>query len=291
MDSALKYVVEPDYLTVMGIPLQRGRFFTAQDNEHSPLVVAIDEVLANRYFHGENPIGKRLYIDDFDPDPAEIVGVVGHVKQWGLGADDDQSVRAQVYLPFMQTGDNIMKLTPRSTRVVVRSSGLAPGMFEALRKTSAEMSSQQVLYAPESMEQIIAGSLTSERFSMVLLGSFAGLALLLASVGIYGVISYVVGERTREMGIRAALGAQHGDILRLILRQSGTLTAAGVALGLFASFALVRLTSSHVFGLRTSDPLTFLAVAVLLSVVALGASYVPAWRATKVDPMMALRYE
>ncbi len=288
---AVKYVVEPDYLRTMGIQLQRGRFLNAQDNEHAPAVVVVDDAFASKYFPHQNPIGKRLYLDVFDPDAAEIVGIVGHVKQWGLDRDDAEAVQAQVYLSFMQLGDPIMKLTAAGAGVVVRSTGTAPALFDSLRHASAQMSSQQVVYGPESMDELISGSLAARRFSMILLSVFAGLALLLASVGIYGVISYVVGERTREMGIRMALGAQRSDILWLILRQGGSLAGAGVVLGLISSMGLARFMTGLLYGVGATDPVTFLAVAMLLGLVALAACCIPALRAAKVDPMVALRYE
>jgi predicted permease len=288
---AVKYVVEPDYLRTMGIRLQRGRFLNAQDNEHAPPVVVVDDAFASKYFPNQNPIGKRLYMDVFDPDAAEIVGIVGHVKQWGLDRDDAEAVQAQVYLSFMQLGDPIMKLTAPGAGVVVRSTGSAPTLFDSLRHASAQMSSQQVVYGPESMDELISGSLAARRFSMILLSVFAGLALLLASVGIYGVISYVVGERTREMGIRMALGAQRSDILWLILRQGGTLAGVGVVLGLISSMGLARFMTGLLYGVGATDPLTFLAVAILLGLVALAACCIPALRAARVDPMVALRYE
>jgi ABC-type antimicrobial peptide transport system permease subunit len=216
---------------------------------------------------------------------------VGHVKQWGLDRDDAEAVQAQVYLSFMQLGDPIMKLTAPGAGVVVRSTGSAPTLFDSLRHASAQMSSQQVVYGPESMDEIISGSLAARRFSMILLSVFAGLALLLASVGIYGVISYVVGERTREMGIRMALGAQRSDILWLILRQGGTLAGAGVVLGLISSMGLARFMTGLLYEVGATDPVTFLAVAMLLGLVALAACCIPALRAAKVDPMVALRYE
>jgi predicted permease len=284
-------VVEPDYLRTMGIQLQRGRFLNAQDDEHAPLVAVVDDAFASKYFPKQNPIGKRLYLDVFDPDAAEIVGIVGHVKQWGLDRDDAEAVQAQVYLSFMQLGDPIMKLTAPGAGVVVRSIGSAPTLFDSLRHASAQMSSQQVVYGPESMDELVSGSLAARRFSMILLGVFAGLALLLASVGIYGVISYVVGERTREMGIRMALGAQRSDILWLVLRQGGALAGAGVVLGLMLSIGLARFITGLLYGIRATDPITFLVVAMLLGVVALAACCVPALRAANVDPMVALRYE
>jgi len=288
---AVKYVVEPDYLRTMGLQVKRGRFLNTQDNEHSPLVVVIDDAFARKYFPNQNPIGKRLYMDVFDPDAAEIVGIVGHVKQWGLDRDDSEAVQAQVYLAFMQLGDPIMKLTAPGAGVVVRSTASAPALFDSLRHVSAQMSSQQVVYGPESMDEIVSESLAARRFSMILLGVFAGLALLLASIGIYGVISYVVGERTREMGIRMALGAQRSDILWLILRQGGRLAGAGLVLGLLSSIGLARFMTDLLYGVRATDPLTFLVVAMLLGLVALAACCVPALRAARVDPMVALRYE
>ncbi|MGO9650117.1 MAG: ABC transporter permease [Terriglobales bacterium] len=291
MNWALKYIVEPDYLRTMGIQLQRGRFLNAQDKEHSPLVVVIDDAFARKYFPHENPIGKRLYLDEFDPDAAEIVGIVGHVKQWGLDRDDSEALHDQIYLSFMQLADQTMKLTAPGAGVVVRSTGSAPALFDSLRRASAQMSSQQVVYGAESMDEIIFASLAARRFSMILLGVFAGLALLLASVGIYGVISYVVGQRTREMGIRMALGAQRSDILWLILRQGGTLVGAGVVLGLISSVGLARFMTGLLYGVRATDPVTFLAVAILLGLVAMAACCVPALRAARVDPMVALRYE
>jgi predicted permease len=291
MNWALEYTVEPDYLRAMGISVQRGRFITAQDNEHSPRVAVVDDAFARQYFPGQDPIGKRLHMDQSGFDMVEIVGIVGHVKQWGLDRDDSEALHAQVYLSFMQLEDNVMKLTAPGLAVVVRSSGPAPGLFDALRHTSQQMSSEQVIYAPESMDEIISASLATRRFSMILLGIFAGLALLLASVGIYGVISYVVGERTREVGIRMALGAQRSDILWLILRQGGILVGAGIFLGLISSVGLARFVTGMLYGVRATDPVTFLAVTILLGLVAIAACCVPALRAARVDPMVALRYE
>jgi predicted permease len=291
MNWAIQYIVEPEYLRTMGIRLQQGRFITAQDNEHSPLVAVIDDAFARKYFPGQDPIGKRLHLDQSDFATVEIVGIAGHVKQWGLDRDDSEALHAQIYLPFMQLGDSVMKLTAPGAGVVVRSAGSAPTLFDALRHTSEQMSNQQVIYAPQSMDEIISASLAERRFSMILLGIFAALALLLASVGIYGVISYVVGERTREMGIRMALGAQRWDILRLILRQGGTLAGAGVVLGLISSMGLARFMTGLLYGVGATDPATFLVVALLLGVVALAACCVPALRASRVDPMVALRYE
>jgi predicted permease len=290
MNWAIDYIVEPDYLKAMGIPLQRGRFFTPQDNEHSPLVVVVDEVFAQKYFPSQDPIGKRIHIDRFTQ-LAEIVGVVGHVKQWGLATDDQQSLRSGLYIPCLQMPDDFVAMTPSSSSVIVRAGGSSAGLVDSIRHVSAQMSNQQVIFGTQTMDSVISDSVASQRFSMILLAVFAGLALTLAGVGIYGVISYVVGQRVHEIGIRMALGAQPQDILRLILSSGGKLAGLGVLVGLAAALVLTRFMAALLYGVGTTDPLTFVGVALLLSVVALTACYVPARRATRVDPMSALRYE
>jgi predicted permease len=289
MNWAIDYIVEPDYLKAMGIPLQRGRFFTPRDSEHSPLVVVVDEVFAQKYFPGQDPIGKRIHIDRFTQ-LAEIVGVVGHVKQWGLATDDQQSLRSGLYIPCMQMPDDFIAMTPSSSAVIVRGDSSA-GLLDSIRHTSAQMSNQQVIFGAQTMDSVISDSVASQRFSMILLAVFAALALTLAGVGIYGVISYVVGQRIHEIGIRMALGAQPHDILRLILSSGGKLAGLGVVVGLAAALVLTRFMATLLYGVGTTDPLTFVGVALLLTAVALTACYVPARRATKVDPMSALRYE
>ena len=291
MNWAIDYIVEPDYLKGMGIPLLRGRFFTPQDNEHSPLVVVVDEVFARKYFPNQNPVGKRINVNRSSR-LAEIVGVVGHVKQWGLAADDQQSLRSELYIPCLQMPNEFVAMTPSGSAVVVRASrDTSAGLLDSIRHISAQMSNQQVIFGAQTMDSLISDSVASQRFSMILLVVFAVLALLLASVGIYGVISYVVGQRGHEIGIRIALGARPRDILRLILGRGGKLAGFGVAVGLAAALGLTRLMASLLYGVGATDPLTFAAVAVLLTLVALTACYVPARRATKVDPMVALRYE
>lgn len=290
MNWAIDYIVEPEYLKAMGIPLLRGRFFTPQDNEHSPLVVVVDEVFAQKYFPNQNPIGKRINLNR-SAGLAEIVGVVGHVKQWGLATDDQQSLRSGLYIPCMQMPNDFIAMTPSGSAVVVRASGASAGLLESIRRLSAQMSNQQVIYGAQTMDSLISDSVASQRFSMILLVVFAVLALVLAAVGIYGVISYVVGQRGHEIGIRMALGAQPQDILRLILGRGGKLAGLGVAVGVVAALGLTRLMASLLYGVGATDPLTFGGVAVLLSMVALIACYVPARRAAKVDPMEALRYE
>jgi predicted permease len=290
MNWTLAYIVGPDYLKTMGIPLERGRFLTTRDNEHSARMIAIDEVFARKFFPSQDPVGKRINMNGYDA-PVEIVGVVRHVKQWGLDSDDNQELRAQMYLPFMQLADEAMALVPSGMSVVVRSNGEVPALLDSIRHASEQMSSEQVIYDAQTMSEIISASLAQPRFSMILLGAFAALALVLASVGIYGVISYSVGQRTHEIGIRMALGAQPLHIVRLVLREGGALAVTGVALGLASALGLTRLMAGLLYGVHATDPLTFAGVAVLLTLVALAACYIPARRATKVDPMVALRYE
>jgi predicted permease len=290
MNWAIDYIVGPDYLKVMRIPLLRGRFFASRDDEHSPHVVVLDEAFAAKYFPSQDPIGKRIHLNGSDQ-LAEIVGVVRHVKQWGLDGDDAQSLHAQFYIPCMQMPDEYIARAPSGAGMVLRSTALDAGILDAMRRTSAQMSNQQVIYGAQTLDSLISDSLASRRFSMILLAVFAVLALVLASVGIYGVISYVVGQRVHEIGIRMALGAQRRDILRLILGRGGKLAGAGVAVGLAVALGLTRLMAGLLYGVGATDPLTFLGVAVLLTLVALAACYIPARRATRVDPMVALRYE
>jgi predicted permease len=289
MPYGLWYEVEPNYLKVMGIPLRRGRFFTEQDNEHSPLVTVIDEDLAEKYFPHEDPIGRSI-VDPFVDKPAEIVGIVGHVKHWGL--DDKINVHAQFYIPFMQIPDKFMSRAGDSTGVLIRSTGVPPlSLLQPIRSRVAEMNSQEVAYEPHSYDELIVRSLAAKRFSMILLGVFATLALVLSSIGIYGVLSYLVGQRTHEIGIRIALGAQQRNVLMLILGEGTKTALIGVAIGLAAALGLTRLMASVLYGVSATDPLTFAAVAIVLTFVALVASYIPARRAMRVDPIIALRYE
>jgi len=286
---AIDYIVEPGYLKAMEIPLLRGRFFTNQDNEHSPRVVVVDDVFARKYFPNENPVGKRILRDDASPE--EIVGVVGHIKQWGLDADDTEKLRAQIYIPCMQMPDAFITMQASGSTVIIRSRQAGTGLLDSIRHASQQISSEQIIFNPQTMDQIIADSLAERRFSMILFGAFAALALLLASVGIYGVISHVVGQRTHEIGIRMALGARRLDVLRLILVGAGRVALIGVALGLVCALSLTSLLANRLYGVSPQDPITFVAVPSILIAVALLASYLPARRATKVDPMTALRYE
>jgi predicted permease len=289
MKWAVKYLVDPSYLQVMQIPLMSGRFFTDQDNEKAPKVIVIDQAFAQRYFGHENPVGKVLNLEGFEK-PLEIVGVVGHVNQWGFDRDD-QSLREQLYMPFMQMNDQSMVQASMGSMVLLRTQGDVPGIFESIHRSITRVNSGNTVYGSESMKEIIADTLANRRFSMILFEIFAGMALLLASIGLYGVIAYAVGQRTHEFGVRMALGARASDILRLVLAGGGKLVGIGIALGLIAAALLGRFMSSLLLGISTTDPMTYGTVAGLLLFVAVIACLVPARRATKVDPMVALRYE
>ena len=284
---ALWYEVDPNYLNAMGIPLLRGRFFTHEDSLHSRPVAVIDQAFAAQYFPNEDPLGKAI-VDDYKG-PTEIVGVVGHAKHWGL--DDKNALHAQMYFPFAQIRDKAMPMIAKGVAVVVRSHNAPDAVFGSVRTAIAEMNSQHVIFKFATMKETVSATLTGRRLFMILLISFAILALLLASVGIYGVLSYLVSRQTHEIGIRLALGAQHGDVLRLILGEGLRLAVIGVAVGVLGGLMLTRLMSSLLYGVTASDPLTFLVVASVLIAVALAACYVPARRAMRVDPIVALRYE
>ena len=295
MDRMLDYIVGPDYFKTMRIPLIAGRSFSANDNENSKAVAVIDQVLAQKYFPNRDAIGKMIYQgDQTHTFPFEIIGIVGHVKQWGLDTDAQGPVRAQAYFPFMQLSDDVMKLVPSNSEVVVRSSGDVVGLVDSIRHASDQISKDEVLSSFETMHEVIQASLAPRRFAMMLLGAFAAVALVLAGIGLYGVIAYAVGQRTHEMGIRLALGAHPRDVFRLVIGQGLRLALLGVVIGAAAALILIRLLSSFshlLYGVGKSDPVTLFAVAIVLLGVALLACYIPARRAMKVDPMVALRYE
>jgi predicted permease len=287
--AAVFYVVTPDYPSVMQIPLRRGRFFTERDNLASPPVVAIDDVLAKHVFPGQDPIGRQISLMVMGP--VRIAGVVGHVKQWGLDSDDTAKIRDQIYFPLQQVPDKFMSVGAVGLTLLVRTGPEPLSLVSAVRAQVSGPTQDQPIYAVRTMEQIVSGSLAERRFTMLVLIIFATTALLLAAVGIYGVMSYAVTRRTRELGIRVALGSSRREIVSLVLRQGMRLAAIGLAGGLVAAVALTRLMAGLLYGVRPADPATLAAVALLLGGIALAACYIPARRAMAVDPVVALRCE
>ena len=294
----LLYVTSPGYLKAMDIPLLRGRYFGRQDMRRGSHVVVIDEVMARTVFPHEDPLGKSIMVADLGGDlgpelaaPMEIVGIVGHVNHWGLDRDSTARVRSELYLPLAQVPDQFMKGTAESCVFVVRTGADPLATLPAVRSAVREAGHDQPVYGVRTMDQIVSVSIADRRFSMLLLGIFAGLALLLAAVGIYGVISYTVAQRTREIGIRMALGAGQADVLKVVVAQGMLPVLAGVAIGLAASLGLTRLMTGMLYGVNAGDPVTFIGVALVLAAVALIATLVPACRAARVAPVVALRYE
>ncbi len=278
-------VVGPDYFRAMGTPLLDGRFFDARDNEQAERVVIVNETAARRYWQGRNPVGSRiraLKVLSF-----LVVGVVADTRHQGLDAE----ANPRVYLPHTQVMERMQVALLRSMTLVLRSATSSESLIAAVRQQVAEVDRDQPLSNIRTMQQVVAASVAQRTFVTVLLGAFALLALLLALIGIYGVMSYATAQRTQEIGIRMALGAQKSDVLKLFLRQGLWLTLVGVSVGLAGAFVFTRLLKSLLFGVSVADPLTFGAVAALLLTAALLACWLPARRATQVDPMIALRCE
>lgn len=300
MPLGLATSVTPDYLQVMGVPLLKGRFFNDQDRLGNEYVAVIDDVLAQQAFGKEDPIGKQLWIPSNmspfpskadAPDAVRIVGVVGHVRHWGLAADDQSALRAQFYYPFAQVTDPLLPRWSQLMSLAVRTNISPLNLVEPLRREVRGVSGNQVLYQVRTMEQLAAASLARQRFLLLLFGVFAALALLLACVGIYGVLAYLTSQRIPEFGIRMALGATAGNVMGLVLRQSVGMILAGTVLGVGAAFAAARLLEHLIPGVRSTEPLAFATMVLLLVIAALFASFLPARRASRVDPMAALRQE
>ena len=290
MHAATFFLVESGFQQAMGITLQRGRFVTDQDNENTLIVIDIDDSFARMYFPNQDPIGKRINFTEFNVQ-AEIVGLVGHVKQYGLDTDPKGSIQAQFFYPFMQLPEKLMPLVAKSVAVVLRIQGDPTAVMGQVRETVKEIDPSQVIYNVQTMDDVVATSYAARRFTMILLGVFAALALALACVGIYGVISYFVGQRTQEIGIRMALGAQRSDIVYLVLGEGTKMALLGAAVGTVASLILTRLMAKQLFGVSAQDPLTYASVVAVLMLVAVVACYIPARRAVRVDPMTSLRCE
>jgi len=276
--------ISPNALPAIGAELLRGRFFTQSDNEKAAMVCIIDDSLARSYWPGQDAVGKHILLDEpkpgQQPAPTTVVGVIRQIKNYGV----DHRVLAEIFVPFAQRpGDD--------GNLVVRSGAEGVALASAMRTAAQSLDPDLPIYDVRTLESFVAENVAPRRLSVLLLSIFAGLALLLAAIGIYGVMSYSVTQRTREIGIRVALGAAQRDVLRLVLGQGARLVIVGVGFGVLAAFALTRWLSSMLFGVSASDPWTFAAVAGSLVGVALLACYIPARRATRVDPIIALRHE
>jgi putative ABC transport system permease protein len=292
-------VASPNYFRAMGISLVRGRFFTEFDNESAPGAVIINETMARRFWSDEDPIGKRMKLGSPDPQHTwdglwlTIVGVVGDVKHFGLAAD----ARPEMYVTYLQNPWRGLPAAPymtvvwRGVSLVVRVAAEPTALAAAVRRAVWSVDKDQPVFGVNTIEQVLSNSVAQRRFTMLLLSLFAALALVLAALGIYGVMSYAVTQRTREIGIRMSLGAQPSDALRLVLKQGLGLALVGVGIGLAAAFTLTRVLSGLLYSVSATDPATFAGISLLLAAVALLACYIPARRATRVDPMVALRYE
>jgi putative ABC transport system permease protein len=274
-------IIEPDYFHTIGIPLLHGRGFSDREFAQQSNVVIINKTFANKYFAGRDPLGQKIVIDMKENNlPDEIVGIVGDVHESSLAS----APVPIAYWPYPELPYSAMT-------VVVRTATPPPLMVPAIREALQQIDKEQPMAKIATLDQLVSDSVASSRFTMLLLSAFAGLALVLACIGIYGVMAYSVAQRTHEIGIRVALGAQRRDVLRLVLGQGARLALIGVGIGLPAALILTRLMNSLLYRVSASDPLTFAAVAILLAVVALVACYIPARRAMHVEPMAALRYE
>jgi putative ABC transport system permease protein len=271
-----------DYFNAMGIPLRNGRAFTLQDARSPAESVIVNEAFEKHHFPGQSAVGKRIRLRARGAEARwqTVVGVVSDVRQSGLAGD----VMSEVYSPELEDVGGELSF-------VIRAIGEPASLISAVPRVVAEVEPNQALHNVMTMEQRLANVTTSQRLNTVLLGSFAGVALLLAVVGIYGVMSYAVTQRRREIGVRMALGANRGDVSRLVIGEGMKLVLSGALLGLGGALALTRLLKTLLFGVSATDPLTFIVIAALLLIVALLACWIPAWRATKVDPLIALRHE
>ena len=289
--QAVLYVTSPGYLETLGIRLVRGRFFEERDDRRAQQVAVVDEAFARILFPGEDPIGQHLDSDWLGPEvpDAEIVGVVEHVNHYGAG--EPEQARAQLYYAFKQMPEKALPDFLGGVFVGVRAKGDPAALAQTVRREVQQLDPHQPVYAVTTMEESLARSFSTQRLAALLLGLFAGLACVLAAVGLYGVMSYTVTQRRHEIGIRMALGARPRDVLRLVVGRGMLLAAAGIGLGLVGALAATRLLVSLLYGVSAADPAVYAGISLLLALVALAANYFPARRAMKVDPVVALRHE
>jgi len=291
LPQALASAVSPDYRTVMRLPLLSGRFFDESDKLSTTQVVVIDENLARHTFSDADPVGRLLWIPAMGEKPVQVVGVVGHVRNWGLAGDDISRIHDQIYYPLAQVPDKLVRFFSSIISIVIRTDVPPLNMVRALQRQVRGAAGDQTFYEAQTMEQLVSASLAQQRFLLLLFGIFSGLALLLACVGIYSVIACLTNQRVPEFGVRIALGANSADILRLVLRESLMMILAGIAIGIVSSIGTDRIVQRLVPVAQAPLISTFALVLPVLIAVALFASYIPARRAAKVDPMVALRYE
>ncbi|MFZ0589829.1 MAG: ABC transporter permease [Bryobacteraceae bacterium] len=286
---ALLSFVTPDYSKVMGLQLLQGRFFDEHDRLGSEPVVVIDDVLAQHSFHGQDPVGKPLQIQGLGP--ARVIGVVRHVRFWGIAGDDRAVVRAQMYYAFGQIPDSFVGVFSNIMSLTVRTAIPPLNLAEPLERAARGGAGDQILYEVRTMEELASDSLARQRFLLLLFGIFAGLALTLACIGIYGVLAYLTNQRVPEIGVRMALGANPGDVMRMVFRQSLGMILIGAAVGIAVSLAAGRLLERSVAGALPAGALTYATMISVLAAAALAASFLPARRASRIDPMSALRQE
>jgi predicted permease len=291
LPQALASAVSADYMTVMRLPLLSGRFFDESDKPSTTQVVVIDENLARHTFGDGDPVGRLLWIPAMGEKPVQVVGVVGHVRNWGLAGDDISRIHDQIYYPLAQVPDKLVRFFSSIISIVIRTDVPPLNMVQALQRQVRGTTGDQTFYEVQTMEQLASDSLAQQRFLLLLFGIFSGLALLLACVGIYSVIAYLTNQRVPEFGVRIAVGANSADILRLVLRESLMMIFAGSAIGILSSIGAERVVQRLVPVAQAPLISTFALVVPALIAVALFASYIPARRAAKVDPMVALRYE
>ncbi|MDX6271426.1 MAG: hypothetical protein QOD28_2649 [Acidobacteriota bacterium] len=286
---AVNLYADPDYFKAMDIKLVNGRFISEQDSKDAPLVVMVDEMFVSKFFPNADPVGKRLRIGGDRAPLRNIIGVFKHMKHYG--PDEEDEGRVEIYTPYRQVPQEFFAAANRSLWLAVKTKGDPTSLAPAIRNEVLQIDKDQPISNISTMENIVAATVAPQKFATWLLAVFAATAMLLAAIGIYGVMAYSVTQRTHEIGIRMALGAGRRDVLRMVVSQGMKLAFIGVALGLAGAVALTRLMSSLLYGVSATDPLTYGGVSVLLATVALLACLIPARKATRVDPMIALRYE